>query len=1289
MADAIIERLLSQHLVVVHGDSGCGKSSLVRAGVLPSLEHQTARADLDWRTCVTVPRAAPLDRLARDLADLHGLKGDEATKNELRRCLNFGEDSPTALANLLRRGATDNVCILIDQFEELLGSSRHDPLEAQLLVKFLVSLAQAPPPGLYAIITMRSEFLGRCAQYSDFAEAVNQTQYLVPRMAHADLLRAIHDPAALYGGEVSPTLAERMILQSGTDQDMLPLIQHSLMVLHDKALMRLSQPPPDPQGAIPGSAAPLWRLDDDDLSGSGGLRKLLSDHADTVARSAPADVIQRLFRALTDINADGQAIRRPQRLIDLVAACECDETLLRSIVDSFRADGTSFLTPHGSRPLQSLDYVDVSHEALIRSWESIADEQAGWLAREFQDGLVWKSLRVQAAEFRKDPSRLLSPATAKERSLWLKQHTEGWANRYGGDWVHVTFLIDASLRGALAAEARRRTLLTIAVLVAALLGSVLVLALRWNLRATQALNRANRATAASLWNRLDFPATKLSADESNAIWELALSDGRTRAAFLEELAASPNRLIRFGRRPMLILRALRLYSAADVGASVRRQLLGTFEATATTVEFGDVQALASAAAALAPGLSADEANALLDTVRMRILASTDAGYLTAMNAPVHSLAAKLTSTQARDALSATVDGIGKSVDSDQLSALGSLARAVAARLTADDSRATGRTIYALMARLAPDASPHRERAFVGDRLEVLAGIIEALPSRPESDEAQRVVRSLFSYIASSPSTHESRALVAAVMRMPVPISIQQRQAALAHVLSQLAQAKRADDILALASAIAALEVPLTGADAQRAIRPVLAAMRHADPAQLNVLTSAIGALPIELSSEQSRHAMARVSTMLGSQNPVERYVGARALPALAPRLSPDSGRASFEAVLQVIIPSPSLSGILGPSDMDPMFAQTFRNSLPALTLHLTPERASGAFLNVVQAQGSVDSPFSAETLTATAEALVERMTPERLHDALMAVVRALAQATEDHQVRGLASSGKRLATKLDTAQAQATIDTLLAAMAKTEDPNELAALASILSDLPGEPTTAQADAALAPLLGAIAGTKDPAELELVAAALRGLPVRLRADQSETALRAVLPTFAGSAPSHSDEMPELLEMADLMQRLMAKAGPDAAEAFGPWLAVISALAKPRQRALVSALGALAPQLTPEQAREAEKEVRRIFAWSLDEETSVASAEALVALLRRGPPAECARGVVEALKYPAAAGKATDILLKGLRALVGSPPTEEMNVQSTLNGLVETYPGIDATAPPECPLPPGAGLRCPQQ
>jgi hypothetical protein len=93
--------------------------------------------------------------------------------------------------------------------------------------------------------------------------------------------------------------------------------------------------------------------------------------------------------------------------------------------------------------------IDISHEALIRCWQKIADKERGWLQREFEDGLTWQSLRVQARRFLVDPEQVLSTAATSYTDAWL--HTlpsEAWSERYHGGWADVHRLIDASRNAA-------------------------------------------------------------------------------------------------------------------------------------------------------------------------------------------------------------------------------------------------------------------------------------------------------------------------------------------------------------------------------------------------------------------------------------------------------------------------------------------------------------------------------------------------------------------------------------------------------------------------------------------------------------------------------------------------------------------------------------------------------------------------------------------------------------------------------------------------------------------------
>ena len=241
-------------------------------------------------------------------------------------------------------------------------------------------------------------------------------------------------------------MAERLIIDAGGGQDELPLIQHALMLLWNQAS--------DQAGGLPPRLGlGLYRQQE------GGAAALLSDHADRVMAAVAPElgrqaVVELLFRALTDINAEGHGIRRPQRFDRLVAVTGGDREMLRRLIEAFRPEGVSFLTPYPPAAIEDATVIDISHEALIRCWRRIADPKDGWLQREFQDGLVWRSLLAPAKSFEKNPKHVLSPALTEDRGRWLEGRPPAWCERYGGGWQRVTDLMQAS--EAAAARARQR-----------------------------------------------------------------------------------------------------------------------------------------------------------------------------------------------------------------------------------------------------------------------------------------------------------------------------------------------------------------------------------------------------------------------------------------------------------------------------------------------------------------------------------------------------------------------------------------------------------------------------------------------------------------------------------------------------------------------------------------------------------------------------------------------------------------------------------------------------------------
>ncbi len=500
MIDAVLDRLGEQQLVVVHGSSGCGKSSLIKAGVLPRLEQEHDLHEIGWQTAEMRPGSSPLWNLAETIGRLiENLKPDEVPSTRLTRSisrrLNLGEAALARIQEDFGLGKDGNVCLLLDQFEELFRYSREIGLdEASTLVDVLRAYPDNPPPGINIIVTMRSDHLGDCAQFPGFADLVNQTQYLLPRMDKTALMRSIREPARLFGGEVDIDLAMRLIDESQNEVDALPLVQHCLM----RQWHRRSSEPADASTSADKSA-PFPVLT---VAGYEGLQRLLSDHADEVlaqliGQYADSDgdveaVTEIVFRAITEIDGEGRGIRRPIRKSELESLVGDRHEVLDTVIRYFSDEDCGFLVcSRDDDPV-----VDISHEALIRCWSRFNDKEfdqraknyKGWLYREQEDARLWNAMLVQAENGVNIPDSQL-----RDRERWFNSLAgSAWAERYDGGWDQVKTLVKNSRKAV------RRRLMMYGSVALLIVGMTAVFALLQRGSAERAQAAAEQALARQL-----------------------------------------------------------------------------------------------------------------------------------------------------------------------------------------------------------------------------------------------------------------------------------------------------------------------------------------------------------------------------------------------------------------------------------------------------------------------------------------------------------------------------------------------------------------------------------------------------------------------------------------------------------------------------------------------------------------------------------------------------------------------------------------------------------------------
>ena len=234
-------RLRKNRFVAVVGTSGSGKSSLVRAGLLPALYGGTmVGVGSDWSTVVFRPGGDPLLNLAEAMieADLYDPEDDEAPLR-IRATLSRSRLGLVQSVKQSDLPEGTNLLIVVDQFEQIFRFRRMDAdpaVQAASFVDLLLEATRQLEQPIYVVLTMRSDYLGDCTQFRGLTTAVNEGEYLIPRLTRDQIRTAIEGPVQVGGGEISFRLVQELLRSVGGNQYQLPILQHSLMLTSDRWL---------------------------------------------------------------------------------------------------------------------------------------------------------------------------------------------------------------------------------------------------------------------------------------------------------------------------------------------------------------------------------------------------------------------------------------------------------------------------------------------------------------------------------------------------------------------------------------------------------------------------------------------------------------------------------------------------------------------------------------------------------------------------------------------------------------------------------------------------------------------------------------------------------------------------------------------------------------------------------------------------------------------------------------------------------------------------------------------
>lgn len=384
----------------IYGPSGSGKSSLVRAGLIPALARRPIPGYDQAKVVVLMPGPHPLQSLAALLAtilpqDLPPVAKTHEFERVLKRVNEFGEyDGLRRIANVIPNIEIAPLVVLVDQFEEVYTLCS-DNTERDAFIGNLLHASGHHSPQVSVILTLRSEFLGEIQRHLVLSRLFAEQGFLVPPLNTDELRQAIAYPAKRAGYAFDLATIDLLVKETEGRAGALPLLQFALTVVWEE-LAKGKHPVETLRrmGGIAGYAA--------------GEAQRIYDNLSPIEQ----EIARRVFLGLVQVGEGTMNSRRRTEIQNLISYRDNLEQV-RNVINRFANPGARLITC--SSDSTGGTTVEITHEALIRSWqqlnhwieESLADvrfqrrveDAATWWDQNGRpDGSLWRSPDLEFLE---------------------------------------------------------------------------------------------------------------------------------------------------------------------------------------------------------------------------------------------------------------------------------------------------------------------------------------------------------------------------------------------------------------------------------------------------------------------------------------------------------------------------------------------------------------------------------------------------------------------------------------------------------------------------------------------------------------------------------------------------------------------------------------------------------------------------------------------------------------------------------------------------------------------------
>lgn len=412
--------LKKTHFIAITGASGSGKSSLVKAGLIPKL----TQGNSNWSYLVFRPGNNPYGNLSAELGNMFKDLGirDENTRNnkDIEKIIRRGINPLNEYFE--KNKIKNNILIYVDQFEEIFRFRQNEynkeaNEDSEKFVNFLIDAAKQNKTPVYVVLTLRSDFLSDCTDFPKLPDLINEGHYLIPKMTLEEKEAAFKGPAKLAGAKITHELSS-LIQSHIQDYDVsLPVLQHSLMRTWDHWLINADH----------GKS-----IDVEHYNAIGSVTDALSVHAEQIFGLLPDDekrkLTERIFKALTHLGEDNRGTRQPTRLDEICKIADGREEDVVAIINEFRAEGNSFLLPAIHVLLKSDTVIDISHESVMRIWKRLVE----WVGEETESAQLYIRLSKSAELYQEGKTGLLANTDLQIALKWQEENEPNdiWAMRY-------------------------------------------------------------------------------------------------------------------------------------------------------------------------------------------------------------------------------------------------------------------------------------------------------------------------------------------------------------------------------------------------------------------------------------------------------------------------------------------------------------------------------------------------------------------------------------------------------------------------------------------------------------------------------------------------------------------------------------------------------------------------------------------------------------------------------------------------------------------------------------------